>query len=115
MLRMHKIIPNLHSPRIGEVLEAPCRQAGVNGDQYEILVVGRDRYGKKPEDVFELLPDRCGLRISLLAGYLLKKLPLVLEGFCDQFYKGKNYYLIAYDIDGKSDKLLQGVDRRQDL
>ena len=37
------VIPNLHSPRIGEVLEALRRQEGVDGE-YEILVVGRDRY-----------------------------------------------------------------------
>ena len=39
------IVPNLHSPRIGEVLAALRRQEGVDGD-YEILVVGRDRFGE---------------------------------------------------------------------
>ena len=39
------VIPNLHSPRIGEVLEALRRQEGVNRSIYEILVVGRDKYG----------------------------------------------------------------------
>ncbi len=39
------VIPNLHSPRIGEVLEAFRRQDGVNRSIYEILVVGRDKYG----------------------------------------------------------------------
>src|SRR3990172_13069740 len=39
------IIPNLHSPRIGEVLEALLRQDGINRATYEILVVGRDKYG----------------------------------------------------------------------
>jgi len=57
---------------------------------------GSDCYGRKPEDVFELLYDRCGLRISLLSNYLLRKPPLDLKGFCEQFYKGKNYYFIAY-------------------
>ena len=38
------VIPNLHSPRIGEVLDALRKQSGVDGD-FEILVVGRDRYG----------------------------------------------------------------------
>lgn len=38
------MIPNLHSPRIGEVLDALRKQSGVDGD-FEILVVGRDRYG----------------------------------------------------------------------
>src|SRR3989304_2306086 len=39
------VIPNLHSPRIGDVLAALCRQEGMDGDHYEILVIGRDRYG----------------------------------------------------------------------
>src|SRR3972149_2982511 len=38
-------IPNLHSPRIGEVLEALRLQEGVDRSDYEILVVGRDKYG----------------------------------------------------------------------
>ncbi len=57
---------------------------------------GSDCYGKKPEDVFDLLYDRCGLRLSLLSDYLLGKPPLDREGFCDQFYKGKHYFFIAY-------------------
>jgi len=39
------VIPNLHSPRIGEVLAALCQQKRVDRNLYEILVVGRDRYG----------------------------------------------------------------------
>lgn len=39
------VIPNLHSPRIGDVLEALRRQEGVHRYSYEILVIGRDRYG----------------------------------------------------------------------
>ena len=39
------VIPNLHSPRIGEVLDALCRQEGVDSAGYEILVIGRDMYG----------------------------------------------------------------------
>ncbi len=39
------VVPNLHSPRIGEVLEALRRQEGVDKAACEILVVGRDRYG----------------------------------------------------------------------
>jgi glycosyltransferase involved in cell wall biosynthesis len=38
------VIPNLHSPKIGEVLEALLRQGGVQ-EPFEILVVGRDRHG----------------------------------------------------------------------
>ena len=39
------VIPNLHSPRIGDVLEALRRQERVDRSIYEILVVGRDKYG----------------------------------------------------------------------
>ncbi|MBI5194534.1 MAG: glycosyltransferase [Nitrospirae bacterium] len=39
------IIPNLHSPRIGEVLEALYRQSGIDGSEVEIIVVGQDKYG----------------------------------------------------------------------
>ncbi len=39
------VIPDLHSPRIGDVLEALCRQEGINRSIYEILVIGRDKYG----------------------------------------------------------------------
>src|SRR3990170_2976907 len=39
------IIPDLHSPRIGEVLDALRQQEGVIRNHYEILIVGRDKYG----------------------------------------------------------------------
>lgn len=39
------IIPDLHSSRIGEVLEALRQQEGVIRNHYEILIVGRDKYG----------------------------------------------------------------------
>ncbi|MDD5435154.1 MAG: glycosyltransferase [Nitrospira sp.] len=39
------VVPNLHSPRIGEVLEALCQQKGVDACEYEIVVIGRDKYG----------------------------------------------------------------------
>ena len=42
--RYSVVVPNLHSPRIGEVLDALERQAGLDG-AYEVIVVGRDRYG----------------------------------------------------------------------
>jgi len=39
------VIPNLHSERIGDVLKALRCQDGINRSIYEILVVGRDKYG----------------------------------------------------------------------
>lgn len=57
---------------------------------------GADCYGHKPEDIFDLLCHKCGLKISLLSDWLLNKQSLKLDKFCDQFYRGKNYYFIAH-------------------
>ena len=38
------VIPNLHSPRIGDVLNALRQQESVDSQRIEIIVVGRDRY-----------------------------------------------------------------------
>src|SRR3989304_362116 len=38
------VIPNLHSPRIGDVLEVLRQQESVDSQRIEIIVVGRDRY-----------------------------------------------------------------------
>jgi mycofactocin glycosyltransferase len=43
------LIPNLHCPRIGETVNAVLVQEGVN-DPFEVIVVGRDRYGRIPHD-----------------------------------------------------------------
>lgn len=40
------IIPNLHSPVIGEVLDALLRQADAIAEPVEVWVVGKDRYGQ---------------------------------------------------------------------
>lgn len=55
-----------------------------------------DYYGTKPEDVFTFLCEQCGLRISLLSDFLLGKPSLDSAQFCEQYYKGKNYYFIAH-------------------
>ena len=39
------IIPNLHSPRIGEVVEALRRQEGVDAP-FEIIIIGQDKFGR---------------------------------------------------------------------
>ena len=54
-------------------------------------------YGTKPEDVFDLLCNTCGLGISLLSNWLRGKPSLDLEALCDQYYHGKNYYYIAHE------------------
>ena len=57
---------------------------------------GADYYGTKPEEVYELLSTRCGLRVSLMKRWLRNEKPLDLEGFVEQFNSGDNYYFIAY-------------------
>lgn len=57
---------------------------------------GTECYGVGPEDVFKLLCDECGLRISLLSDWLLDKKPLTESEFCNQFHTGKNYYFLAH-------------------
>lgn len=57
---------------------------------------GADCYGKGPGDIYALLCDECGLKISLLEDWLLGRRPLDRPGFSDQFHKGKNYYFVAH-------------------
>lgn len=45
-VRYSVVIPNLHSPRIGDVLEALCQQKVVDAGVYEIIVIGRDKFGE---------------------------------------------------------------------
>jgi hypothetical protein len=50
---------------------------------------GSEYYGTRPEGVFSFLCDTCGLHISLLSDFLLRKESLDPIAFCEQFYKGK--------------------------
>lgn len=65
---------------------------------FEHGIGAADCYGTKPEQVYDLLCDECGLRISLLDNWLVGRQPLSREGFCEQFNKGLNYYFIAHPI-----------------
>ena len=47
-VRLSVLIPNLHSPRIGETVAAALAQDGVD-EPWEVVVVGRDRYGLVPD------------------------------------------------------------------
>jgi GT2 family glycosyltransferase len=47
--RLSVLIPNLHCPRIGETVRAVLAQEGVT-EPFEVVVVGRDRYGAIPDD-----------------------------------------------------------------
>jgi len=46
-LRLSILIPNLHSPRIGETVQAVLAQEGID-EPFEVVVVGRDKYGITP-------------------------------------------------------------------
>jgi GT2 family glycosyltransferase len=48
-VRISVLIPNLHCPRIGETVAAVLAQEG-ELQTFEVIVVGRDRYGVIPED-----------------------------------------------------------------
>lgn len=82
-----------------EYLVIDGAQARIRSDKpvivFEHGMGGSDCYGKRPEDIFDLLTNKCCLRISLMSRWLMGKSSLDLRVFCDQFYNGKNYYFIA--------------------
>jgi len=65
---------------------------------FEHGIGAADCYGTGPEQVYDLLCNECGLGISLLDSWLVRRQPLSREGFCEQFNKGLNYYFIAHPI-----------------
>ncbi len=58
-----------------------------------------DCYGTRPEEDYALLCGECGLRLSLLDGWLEGRQALSEYEFCKQFYKGLNYYFVAHPTD----------------
>ena len=60
---------------------------------------GADEYNTTPEQLYDLLAG-CGLSISILDYYLTNRPPFSREEFCGQFYKGYNWFFIAYDAAG---------------
>jgi FkbM family methyltransferase len=63
---------------------------------FEHEVGEADCYGSRPEHVYDLLCGDCGLKISLLEGWLNGRRPLSKEGFREQFDQCLNYYFIAH-------------------
>jgi FkbM family methyltransferase len=57
---------------------------------------GTDCYGVRPEQVYELLVEGCGLKISLLEDCLLGRDPLTREKLVEQFDQGKNFQFVAH-------------------
>lgn len=56
-------------------------------------------YGTTPQEVYDLLVERCGLRISLLDAWLGNKPPLTRDAFAAQFYEHRNFYFLAHPED----------------
>jgi FkbM family methyltransferase len=56
-----------------------------------------DYYGTTPENIYDLLAVQCGLKLFLMAEWLVRKGKSFLskEAFCKQFSSGKNYYFMA--------------------
>lgn len=57
---------------------------------------GADVYGIRPEQVYELLHEECGLQVSTMKRWLDNKESFSKNEFVEQFEKGLNYYFIAY-------------------
>ena len=57
---------------------------------------GADYYGTRPEQVYDLLAGRCGMRLFIMADWLRDSGPsLSREAFCRQFSTGSDYYYMA--------------------
>ena len=63
---------------------------------FEHGVGGADCYGTRPEHVYDLLCGDCGLKISLLEGWLNGRRPLSKDAFRKQFDRCLNYYFVAH-------------------
>lgn len=62
---------------------------------FECGLGASEYYGKKPEDVFDLL-ESADLKISLMIDFLNNKDTLSKDEFCRNFYQKLNYYFIAH-------------------
>ena len=65
---------------------------------FEFGLGAADYYGTKPDQIYELLHDRCGLEVSLMKSWLSGKPPLSKQQFNTQFFEHINYYFIAYPV-----------------
>ena len=53
-------------------------------------------YGTRPEDVYGLLVEGCGLAVSTLDGWLSGEGPFREDEFRDCVVSGKDYYFVAH-------------------
>ena len=63
---------------------------------FEAGLGGAGQMTATPEKLFDLF-DQCGMVVGLLEYHLRGKSHFSRDEFCGQFYKGYNYFYIAYD------------------
>ena len=63
---------------------------------FESGIGGTDYYGTRPEQIYELLHDECGLEVSLMANFIHHKPAFTKYDFIYQFENHLNYYFVAY-------------------
>ena len=63
---------------------------------FECGIGGADVYGTSPEQIFNLFTE-CGLAVSTIEYFNAHKQSFSREEFNGQFYKGYNFFFIAYD------------------
>ncbi len=57
---------------------------------------GADQFGTKPEEVFDLLQEECGLELSLMEDWLKGREPLSRKSFAAEFNSHRNFYFMAH-------------------
>ena len=63
---------------------------------FESGIGGTDHYGTRPEQIYDLLHDECGLEVSLMANFLSGRPAFSKQDFVYQFENHLNYYFCAY-------------------
>ncbi len=63
---------------------------------FECGLGGADSYGARPEEIFDLVTETIGLRLSLMEAWLSGRAPLSRAEFAEQFRESLNFYFIAH-------------------
>jgi len=63
---------------------------------FECGLGGADSYGSEPGEIFDLVTETIGLRLSLMDAWLSGRAPLSRAEFAEQFRRSLNFYFIAH-------------------
>jgi len=63
---------------------------------FECGLGGADSYGAEPEEIFDLVTESIGLRLSLMDAWLSGRPPLSRSEFAERFRKSLDFYFIAH-------------------